>query len=164
MALANRLVEVLVAEAPEAGIDDSDGVEPPGALLYSVRDPANDRLGTGELVRPSIAPEWDIIREPEPFETPTGFIFPDFALQHRRDPGRRFILEIVGFWTESYLRDKLRGLRAAGITNLIICLDADRRCSRAELPEHAAVVPFRRRIDPATVMEILEPPRQTSGR
>jgi predicted nuclease of restriction endonuclease-like RecB superfamily len=33
-------------------------------------------------------------------------IFPDFALHHRRDAGRRWLVEIVGFWTADYLARK----------------------------------------------------------
>lgn len=36
--------------------------------------------------------------------------------------------EIVGFWTESYLRDKLEQLRAAGLGQLIVCIDERRGC------------------------------------
>ena len=54
VAFANRIVELLGAWSPDAGIDETEGVERPGALLYALRDPADDRLGTGKLVRPSI--------------------------------------------------------------------------------------------------------------
>lgn len=52
--LANRLVALLSAEAPDAGIDTGDGVEPPGELLLSLRDPREQALGTGHMVRPSL--------------------------------------------------------------------------------------------------------------
>ena len=39
---------------------------------------------------------WDVIREPEPVKAGTTLLFPDFALQHRIQPERRWLLEIVG--------------------------------------------------------------------
>jgi predicted nuclease of restriction endonuclease-like RecB superfamily len=44
-----------------------------------------------------VAPDWDLLREPEPIAAEGALIFPDFALQHRSDPSRRWLLEIVGF-------------------------------------------------------------------
>src|SRR2546427_5183295 len=41
-------------------------------------------------------------------------IFPDFALRHRAD-GRRWLVEIVGFWTRDYVERKLALLRVAGL-------------------------------------------------
>ena len=102
-----------------------------------------------------VAPEYDIIREPEPVSAGQSLIFPDFALQHRRDPSRRWILEIVGFWTPDYLGKKLACLRMANLDRFILCLDMDRNCSRDELPEKAHVVPFRRKIDPLAVLKIM---------
>ncbi|MCC6873612.1 MAG: DUF3427 domain-containing protein [Sandaracinaceae bacterium] len=52
--LANRLVELLGDGSPDAGIDQGDLVEPPPQMLYAVRDDASERLGTNEMVRPSL--------------------------------------------------------------------------------------------------------------
>ena len=103
------------------------------------------------------APDWEVIREPEPIETPGALIFPDFVLAHRRDPRRRWLLEIVGFWTEDYLCRKIAGLRAAGVANLIVCVDAARFCGRDELSAFPAVIRFRRKIDPRDVLQIIAP-------
>jgi len=45
-----------------------------------------------------VAPEWDVIREPEAVQAGGTLIFPDFALRHRADR-RRWLVEIVCFWT-----------------------------------------------------------------
>lgn len=102
------------------------------------------------------APDWEIIREPEPIEAEGRLIFPDFALEHRRDTRCRWLLEIVGYWTDDYIRDKLSALRAASVENLIVCIDADRNCGQDQLPAHAALVQFRRRIDPNDVLQIID--------
>jgi predicted nuclease of restriction endonuclease-like RecB superfamily len=102
------------------------------------------------------APDWDLIREPSPVEAEGTLIFPDFELVHRRDPARRWLLEIVGFWTRKYLEEKFQRLRAAGLERLILCVDEARACQDEELPEHAKVVRFRRRVDPKAVLAIVQ--------
>jgi predicted nuclease of restriction endonuclease-like RecB superfamily len=101
------------------------------------------------------APQWDLIREPRPLESEGSLIFPDFELVHRRDPSRRFLLEIVGFWTPKYLEEKLRKLRNAQLDRVILCIDEARACSEGALPTHANVLRYRRRIDAAAVVAVL---------
>lgn len=103
-----------------------------------------------------VAPEWDVIREPEAVEASGKLLFPDFVLQHRGDSARRWLLEIVGFWTPGYLERKLAQLRAARISNLIVCLDDDRNCAEGDLPADTRVVRFRRRIDADAVLRIVD--------
>ena len=69
------------------------------------------------------ARDWEIVREPEPVVAGDALLFPDFVLRHRCDEGERWLLEIVGFWTPSYLATKLERLREAGIPNLLLCND-----------------------------------------
>jgi len=104
-----------------------------------------------------LAPGWDVIREPEPVEAGGSLIFPDFALQHREDRTRRWLLEIVGFWTPDYLARKLAQYRAASISNLILCIDADRCCQDGDLPPQARVVRYRRHVDATEVHRIIDP-------
>jgi predicted nuclease of restriction endonuclease-like RecB superfamily len=134
------------------------------------------QLGTGDPIFPSsaprrydslleerfarefrrVAPAWDVIREPEPIVTDGTLIFPDFALQHRSDPARRWLLEIVGFWTPDYVARKLALYRAARLSNLILCIDEDRNCAEADLPSGALAIRFRRRVDAAAVLGLVE--------
>jgi predicted nuclease of restriction endonuclease-like RecB superfamily len=102
------------------------------------------------------APDWDVVREPEPVRAGDGLIFPDFLLRHRQDPSRKFLVEIVGFWTREYLEKKLAGLRRANLDNLIVCVDADRGCSEGDLPLGARVVRFTKTIDPRAVLALIE--------
>jgi predicted nuclease of restriction endonuclease-like RecB superfamily len=82
-------------------------------------------------------------------------VFPDFALQHRYDVSRRWLVEIVGFWTPDYVRRKLALYREARIANLILCIDAARACEEGSLPAGAVIVRFRRRIDAGAVRRIV---------
>lgn len=123
----------------------------PEPRLY---DSALERRFAREFTR--TAPGWELLREPEPVEAEGTLIFPDFAIQPHGDPSRRWLLEIVGFWTADYIEHKLRRLRAASLPRLILCLDADRDCGEHELPPDARVVRFRKRIDPGEVLALIE--------
>ena len=105
-----------------------------------------------------LAPDWDVVREPEPISAHGTQIFPDFALQHRTDPAQRWLLEIVGFWTPDYVARKLARYRSARLVNLILCIDEERNCAAADLPSNARVIRFRRRVDPATVLQLVSTP------
>lgn len=101
------------------------------------------------------APDWNLIREPRPVESLGSLIFPDFELFHRHDSTRRWLLEIVGFWTPKYLEEKLRKLRAARLENVLLCIDQERGCSEAELPKDAKIICYKRRIDVHAVLAVL---------
>jgi predicted nuclease of restriction endonuclease-like RecB superfamily len=102
-----------------------------------------------------LAPDWDVLREPEPVTAGETLIFPDFALRHRHDAARRWLLEIVGFWTPDYVAKKLALYRSADLSNLILCIDEDRNCAAADLPVGAPVVRFRGRVDAAAVLRLV---------
>jgi predicted nuclease of restriction endonuclease-like RecB superfamily len=101
------------------------------------------------------APDWDLVREPRPLSSDGSLIFPDFELVHRLDSARRFLLEIVGFWTPEYLEEKLRKLRVARLENVILCIDAARACANAVLPPNSMVLRYTRRIDVTAVLSLL---------
>jgi len=103
-----------------------------------------------------LAPDWDVLREPEPVAVESRLVFPDFALQHRNDPSRRWLLEIMGFWTPEYVSRKLALYRAAHARNLILCIDEERACAEEDLPAGALIVRFRRRVDPSAVLRLVE--------
>ncbi|MCA9625951.1 MAG: DUF790 family protein, partial [Myxococcales bacterium] len=103
------------------------------------------------------APDWDLLREPRAIPAGGTLVFPDFELQHRRAPTRRWLLEIAGFWTPSYIADKLAPLRAAHLDHFILCIDEARNCAPEELPSHARVVRYDKRIDPAAILAIIDP-------
>jgi predicted nuclease of restriction endonuclease-like RecB superfamily len=102
-----------------------------------------------------MAPDWDVLREPEPISVGTRLVFPDFALQHRQEASRRWLLEIVGFWTPEYLRRKLAFYREARVANLILCIDEARACAEEDLPASAIILRFRRRVDAAAVLRVV---------
>jgi predicted nuclease of restriction endonuclease-like RecB superfamily len=100
------------------------------------------------------APDWDLVREPQPVAAAGTLIFPDFLLRHRLQPERAFLVEIMGFWSPEYIARKLALLGEAKITNLILCLDETRACGEVELPASAHIVRFRQRINPLAVLAV----------
>jgi len=101
------------------------------------------------------APGWDVIRDPEPLVAGGGLVFPDFALVDRADGSRRWLIELVGFWTPAYIAHKLATYRAVDATNVVLCIDAQQRCAEGKLPPGTRVVWFRRRVDPRAVLEAI---------
>ncbi|HEY0468442.1 MAG TPA: DUF790 family protein [Polyangiaceae bacterium] len=101
------------------------------------------------------APDWDLIREPGAIASGERLIFPAFALVPRRDPNQSWLLEIVGFWTPDYLREKLQRLSAAGIERFVLCVDQNRECADAELPPDPRIIPHQARIDARAVLTLV---------
>lgn len=64
---------------------------------------------------------WSLIREPEPIVVGRSIFIPDFMLTRGN---LKVYLEIVGFWTEDYLRKKLEKLKMIKDLNLIIAIDS----------------------------------------
>jgi uncharacterized protein len=100
--------------------------------------------------------DWDLVREPGPFRAGKHLVFPDFEIVHRRNPERRFTLEVVGFWTREYLEQKLQRLAKAEIKNLILAVDQARAPEQDALPAGARVIAFRKKIDPRAVLALIE--------
>jgi len=102
------------------------------------------------------APDWELTRDPAPLRAGAGLVFPDFGLRHRTGLHASALLELVGFWTPAYLRRKLERYRSATTAGVILAIDATREVSEAALPRDARILRFRKRVDPATVLGLLE--------
>ena len=98
---------------------------------------------------------WDLIREPPVISAGERLIFPNFALVPRDDPSQRWLLEIVGFWTPEYVREKLQCLASAGIERFVLCVDQSRECAQAELPPDPRIIRHKSRIDARAVLALL---------
>ncbi len=61
---------------------------------------------------------WTLAREATPVAAGGELLLPDFTLRHR--DGREALVELVGFWTPEYLEAKLRKVRTAGLSHLIL--------------------------------------------
>lgn len=99
--------------------------------------------------------EWRVLREPEVVVSGDHLLFPDFLLEHRHDTRRRWWVEIVGFWTSAYLVQKLARYRAAGLVQLILCIQAARNVADAELPTEARIVRYQRHVPVDEILRIV---------
>ncbi|HUG40148.1 MAG TPA: DUF790 family protein [Longimicrobiales bacterium] len=61
---------------------------------------------------------WTLSREDTPVAAGEHVFLPDFTLRHT--DGREALVEIVGFWTPEYLREKVDRVRAAGLDHLVL--------------------------------------------
>jgi len=102
------------------------------------------------------APHWRVIREPSAVAAGTHLAFPDFLLEHRDAPDRRWWLEIVGFWTSDYLVHKLSTYRDARLPRVILCIDAKRMIDDRELPVDARIVRYTKRVPADQVVAIVD--------
>ncbi len=98
--------------------------------------------------------EWDLIREPLPLQVGRRLIFPDFAIKHRT-ANKTWLLEIMGFWTEAYIRHKIETFKNLKHQNFILCLSRKLNCGESVFPEHFKIVYFSRKIDPEEVYKII---------
>ena len=70
----------------------------------------------------------------------------------RHEDGRQFYLEVLGFWTPQYLKERLGEFEHAGFKNFILAAWDELRGSRDPLtiiPPHAII--FKRSLDPVAV-------------
>jgi predicted nuclease of restriction endonuclease-like RecB superfamily len=88
-------------------------------------------------------------REPEPIAIDDDLLFPELAIQHG---GERWYVEIVGFSTDEHLAHKLERYRAAGITSIVLALDAARTATEPAPPSTGKVVMFERRVDAGALL------------
>lgn len=104
-----------------------------------------------------LAPNWELVREPEPIPVARGrMIFPDFLIVDRRAPSRRAWLEIVGYWSPEYLANKLATLDEAKLDRLVLCVSDRLAVNDAAIPVHARIVRFKGRVDPRVVLAHLD--------
>ncbi len=84
----------------------------------------------------AIASGVELLREPEPIVLGGQVFIPDFAIDVG---GKRVYLEIVGFWTDAYLRRKLEKLSKAKVP-IVVAVDRSLACSDFKELPHQVVV------------------------
>ena len=95
------------------------------------------------------------MREDAPLVLPGGRVFlPDFTL--RRADGREALVELVGYWTPEYLREKLEKVRSAGLPNLVLVVSKALGPRAGALADEAPVVWFTERPRAGPVMDAVK--------
>ena len=95
--------------------------------------------------------DWTLEPSHEVIDLGESAFIPDFVLTRERD-GRRFFLEILGFWTPRHLQERLKEFEHARIENYIIAASDELRGSRDALtrvPPHTII--FKSKLDPISV-------------
>lgn len=131
-------------------LEASDPLFPPGTFAPVFDSRLEERFARDFT---DAAPEWELLREPEPVPVDGTWVFPDFAMVHREDRRRRWLVEIVGYWSEAYLDAKLGRLARANRTDLIVCVDQALGTEERPWAKAGRVVSFHKRLDPLAVIE-----------
>lgn len=116
-------------------LSDTDGLRsrvPPPALFDSSLEETFARKFGAEREG------WRLAREAVVLEAGEALVVPDFVFTHK--DGTEVVLEIVGYWTPEYLREKLEKLARVRAPNLIVAVRKALALRAGELP--AAVLPF----------------------
>jgi predicted nuclease of restriction endonuclease-like RecB superfamily len=58
---------------------------------------------------------------------------------------RRTYVEVLGFWTREFLERRSDLYTAAGLDDVVFCVDESRGCTKEELPEHVPVIGYAKR-------------------
>lgn len=102
---------------------------------------------------------WQLKREPEPIKTGNQVIIPDFSFEME---GIKIYLEILGFWTDEYLKRKIEKLKVAKI-DMIIAVNERLACEKIkELEDYSnlKILYYKDKIALAPILRYLEKPFQ----
>lgn len=107
------------------------------------------------LARLLASNEWLAIADPDPIGVGARLLFPDVELISRS--GRStWVIECVGFWTPEYLEEKRAVYAAAGVTHLILSVDARLQCGEGDVPSGVPVILHRGRVVVEDIWRIIE--------
>ncbi|MDQ3817724.1 MAG: DUF790 family protein [Acidobacteriota bacterium] len=93
---------------------------------------------------------WKLEPSREVIDLGESAFIPDFVLQSEN--GQQFYLEVLGFWTPDYLKERLKEFEHAGFKNFVLAAWDELRGSRDPLttvPQHTII--FKRSLDPVAV-------------
>jgi len=99
---------------------------------------------------------WELIREPDAVFTGKGVFIPDFKFKHK-EIGIETYFEIVGFWTEEYIKRKLSKLRAVPF-NILVAIDKNLACFNSahfDLGLNQPVILYSRKVPIGEVLRYL---------
>lgn len=97
---------------------------------------------------------WQLKREPEPIPTGKYVMIPDFVF---RKGGVQVYMEVVGFWTEEYLRHKIEKLGMIKDLDMIVAVDQELACHKMDrVAEKLNVFYFKTKIPLKPVLSYLK--------
>ena len=107
-----------------------------------------------EFVSLPVAKNWELIREPDVIFTNKGIFIPDFKFVHKELELETYF-EIVGFWTDDYIKKKLAKLRALPFT-MLVAIDKSLACfNTAQFGLDLPVIQFSKKVPVGDVVRYL---------
>jgi hypothetical protein len=110
-----------------------------------------------EFISSAASKSWQLIREPDAvFTESKGVFIPDFKFKHKELNVETYF-EIVGFWTEEYIKRKLSKLRAMPF-NMLVAIDKNLACfnsAQFDLGLHQPVIQYTRKVPVGEVLRYL---------
>jgi len=100
--------------------------------------------------------DWDLIREPAPLASQKKFVYPDFLIRYRTAPEIYFYLEIMGFWTNAYIKNKIFSYNEIKETNIILCVKESLKCHGFNSTLAEKIIKFKTRVDVREVLKVIE--------
>jgi len=95
---------------------------------------------------------WVLKREPEPLIKGSVVMFPDFCFEGYN---QKIFMEIVGFWTQEYIKKKTKKLEL--FPDLIVCVNERFLCSsKFRLPSLKSIIFYKRAIPLNKILNILK--------
>lgn len=101
---------------------------------------------------------WNLKREPELLVAGRYVFIPDFSFEKNH---LKAYLEVVGFWTDEYLKKKLAKLRELDVENLLIAVDRSLNCSQLEKVK-GFVILYDKKVPVKPVVEYLKQLEETA--
>ena len=109
-----------------------------------------------DLGRAAGGERWQVLREADPVQLGRRIVCPDFVLVERAT-GRRVSVEVVGYWTPAYLRDKIALLaKLPTDERWLLCVDESLAAEVGDALPDASVLPYRKRIDAGDLLKCLQ--------
>ncbi|GAA0533012.1 DUF790 family protein [Halorubrum ejinorense] len=99
--------------------------------------------------------DWTLVREPEPLETGTSVMIPDFAFDYEHADFRLFF-EVMGFWTPEYVEKKLGQLADVEDVDLLVAVDESLGVGEAIAARDHRVVTYSGTVRVKDVVDVLD--------
>jgi hypothetical protein len=99
--------------------------------------------------------KWHLKREPEPIPTGKHVIIPDFSFERENT---KIYMEIVGFWTTEYLKQKIKKLKQTN-ENILVAVDETLACQKlTNLQKHKKldILYYRKKVPLTPILRHLE--------
>ncbi|MFB6169738.1 MAG: DUF790 family protein [Haloarculaceae archaeon] len=100
--------------------------------------------------------DWELVREPEPLETGSRVMIPDFAFDWAHGDFRIYF-EVMGFWTPDYVEKKLAQLDELEDVEMLVAVDETLGVGEEVEARDARAIPYSKTVRVKDVRDALRP-------